>query len=74
MFRSGEVMSFLEKANGFQEIGTLCRKMAQRFDCEIIALDVTDGPLQFSGDRKERESNRFQEVRRLAKFECFPYE
>ena len=35
-------------------------KMAQRLDCEIIALDVTDGPLQFAGDRKERESNRFQ--------------
>jgi len=36
-------------------------KMAQRLDCEIIALDVTDGPLQFSGERKEREINRFQE-------------
>ncbi len=36
-------------------------KMAQRLDCEVIALDVTDAPLQFSGDRKERESNRFQE-------------
>jgi len=41
-------------------------KMAQRLDCEIIALDVTDGPLQFSGDRKERESNRFQERARLS--------
>jgi len=40
-------------------------KMAQRLDCEIIALDVTDGPLQFSGDRKERESNRFRERARL---------
>ncbi len=36
-------------------------KMAQRLDCEIIALDVTDAPLQFSGDRQERESNRFRE-------------
>jgi len=39
-------------------------KMAQRLDCEIIALDVSDRPLQFSGDRKERESNRFQEKSR----------
>ena len=39
-------------------------KMAQRLDCEIIALDVTDAPLQFSGDRKERESNRFYEKAR----------
>jgi hypothetical protein len=34
-------------------------KMAQRLDCEIIALDVTDRPLQFAGERRERESNRF---------------
>jgi len=37
-------------------------KMAQRLDCEIIALDVTDRPLQFSGDRKARESDRFVEM------------
>jgi len=37
-------------------------KMAQRLDCEIIALDVTDKPLQFSGDRKARESDRFTEM------------
>jgi hypothetical protein len=34
-------------------------KIAQRLDCEIIALDVTDRPLQFSGDRRARESERF---------------
>ena len=34
-------------------------KMAQRLDCEIIALDVTDKPLQFSGDRRTRETDRF---------------
>ncbi len=34
-------------------------KMAQRLDCEIIALDVTDKPLQFSGDRLHRETDRF---------------
>ncbi len=34
-------------------------RMAQRLDCEIIALDVTDKPLHFSGDRMQRESNRF---------------
>jgi hypothetical protein len=39
-------------------------KMAQRLDCEIIALDVSDRPLQFSGERKERERNRFQEKSR----------
>lgn len=39
-------------------------KMAQRLDCEIIALDVSERPLQFSGDRKERERKRFQEKSR----------
>jgi len=37
-------------------------KMAQRLDCEIIALDVTEQPLQFSGDRKQRESDRFVDM------------
>ena len=41
-------------------------KMAQRLDCEIIALDVTDSPLQFSGERRVRESSRFQERARLS--------
>lgn len=39
-------------------------KMAQRLDCEIIALDITEKPLQFSGDRKARESVRFIEMAR----------
>ncbi len=39
-------------------------KMAQRLDCEIIALDVTDKPLHFSGDRLQRESDRFIEMAR----------
>ena len=39
-------------------------KMAQRLDCEIIALDVTDKPLQFSGDRLQRESDRFIDMAR----------
>ncbi len=37
-------------------------KMAHRLDCEIIALDITDKPLQFSGERKVRESDRFIEM------------
>ncbi len=36
-------------------------KMAQRLDCEIVALDVSDTPLQFSGERQERESQRFHD-------------
>ena len=39
-------------------------KMAQRLDCEIIALDVTDKPLQFSDDRRQRESDRFIDMAR----------
>ena len=39
-------------------------KMAQHLDCEIIALDVTDKPLQFSGDRMQREGDRFIEMAR----------
>lgn len=34
-------------------------KLAQRLDCDIIALDVTARPLQFSGDRRARETDRF---------------
>ncbi len=36
-------------------------KMAQRLDCDVVALDVTDAPLQFSGERKAQESKRFTE-------------
>lgn len=36
-------------------------KLAQRLDCDIIALDVTAAPLQFSGDRQEYEIQRFME-------------
>lgn len=36
-------------------------KMAQKLDCEIIALDVTEEPLNFSGERREREIARFQQ-------------
>jgi K+-sensing histidine kinase KdpD len=36
-------------------------KMAQRLDCEIIALDVTVAPLQFAGDKQEYEIQRFYE-------------
>ena len=39
-------------------------KMAQRLDCDIIALDVTEKPLQFSGDRRARETDRFIEMAR----------
>ncbi len=44
-----------------QKVTDYALKMAQRLDCEIIALDVTDDPLQFLGERRERESNRFYE-------------
>jgi len=42
-----------------QQVTDYALKMAQRLDCEIIALDVTDFPLQFSGDRQEYENNVF---------------
>ncbi|AGF79157.1 hypothetical protein UWK_02621 [Desulfocapsa sulfexigens DSM 10523] len=45
-----------------QQVTDYALKMAQRLDCEIIALDVTDKPLQFSGERKARESERFIEM------------
>jgi len=44
-----------------QQVTSYALKMAQRLDCNIIALDVTDAPLQFSGDRQEYETNRFHE-------------
>lgn len=36
-------------------------KMAQKLDCEIIALDVSEEPLNHSGPRREREINRFNQ-------------
>ena len=42
-----------------QQVTDYALKMAQRLDCEVIALDVTDRPLQFSGERKKRETDRF---------------
>ncbi len=47
-----------------QQVMDYAMKMAQRLDCDIIALDVTDKPLQFSGDRKIRERARFMELAR----------
>jgi len=34
-------------------------KMAQRLDCAIVALNVTDAPLQYSDERREAEINLF---------------
>jgi hypothetical protein len=45
-----------------QQVTDYALKMAGRLDCEIIALDVTEKPLQFSGDRKTREIDRFTEM------------
>lgn len=36
-------------------------KMAQKLDCEIIALDVSEEPLNYSGERRQREINRFHQ-------------
>lgn len=36
-------------------------KMAQKLDCEIIALDVSEQPLEHTGERREREIGRFQQ-------------
>lgn len=46
------------------EVTEYALKMAERLDCEIIALDVTDRPLQFSGNRRTRESDRFIDLAR----------
>lgn len=34
-------------------------KMAQRLDCAIVALNVSDGPLRLTGERKESEISLF---------------
>jgi len=36
-------------------------KMAQKLDCEIIALDVSEEPMDYAGERREREIRRFQQ-------------
>jgi hypothetical protein len=53
MVQDGEYMS---------QVTDYALKMAQRLDCEIIALDVSEKPLQFTGERKRRESERFMEL------------
>ena len=53
MVQDGEYMS---------QVTEYALKMAQRLDCEIIALDVTDKPLAFTGERRARESDRFIEM------------
>ena len=45
-----------------QQVTDYALKMAERLDCEIIALDVSDKPLQFSGERKTRETDRFMDM------------
>jgi len=50
MVQDGEYMT---------QVTDYAMKLAQRLDCDIIALDVTDRPLQFSGDRRTRETDRF---------------
>lgn len=45
-----------------EQVTQYALKMALRLDCEIIALDVTEKPLQFSGERRVRESERFVEM------------
>ncbi len=43
-----------------QQVSQYALKMAQRLDCEIIALDISNRPLQYLGERQARESERFQ--------------
>jgi len=52
MVQDGEYMT---------QVTDYAMKLAQRLDCDIIALDVTVAPLQFSGDRQEYEIQRFME-------------
>ena len=39
-------------------------RMAKRLDCAIVAVDISNKPLHFSGERKIRESDRFIEKAR----------
>jgi K+-sensing histidine kinase KdpD len=36
-------------------------KMARKLDCEIVALDVSEEPLSFEGERRDREISRFRQ-------------
>jgi len=36
-------------------------KMAHKLDCEIVALDVSEEPLSYEGERRKRETARFLE-------------
>ncbi len=56
MIQDGEYLS---------QVTDYAMKMAQRLDCEIIALDITDKPLQFSGERRTRESDRFIDMAKI---------
>jgi hypothetical protein len=37
-------------------------KMAQRLDCEIVALNMSKAPLHFSGERANTEADMFSEI------------
>jgi K+-sensing histidine kinase KdpD len=54
----------VQDGHHMQQVTDYAIKMASRLDCDIIALDVSDKPLQFSGDRKAREIDRFMELAR----------
>lgn len=54
----------VQDGHHMQQVTDYAMKMANRLDCEIIALDVSAQPLQFSGDRKARETERFMEMAR----------
>lgn len=42
-----------------QDVSDYALKLSQKLDCDIIALSISDKPLSFSGDRKDREIEKF---------------
>lgn len=42
-----------------EKLSNYSLKMAQRLDCAIVALNVSESPLQFTGERREEEITLF---------------
>ena len=62
--QSSSKILMIQDGEYYPQVTEYAMKMARRLDCAIIALDISEKPLQFSGDRNIRECDRFIEKAR----------
>lgn len=59
-FQSTKILT-VQDGNCSSSLVDYAVKMAHKLDCEIIALDVSEEPLVYEGERRTRETNRFHQ-------------